>query len=244
MKRLATIATSKHIIIHCIKYYSKRDLFILGFFIISSALTFYLGTWQLNKGFSTQNIKATKKISRLQGTWLSKFLLLDNRTHNTLAGYWVFVPFKDSKTAAYYWVRIGFLPFKHRDDLAILNQLDFIDGKHITIEVQSLDWINPIVWGEHHIQKLNLHTIRVQKLDQVTLSKSVQLLQDIPFYKTHLNSLLSLTSDMPKGFYAPKISNIIYKSHKHFGYALQWFLLSAIPLVFFIRFITKQEKHL
>lgn len=244
MKRLAMTATSRNIIIHCIKHYSKRDLCILCFFIISSVLTFYLGIWQLNKGLSAQNIKATKKIMQLQGTWQSKYLLLDNRTHNTVAGYWVFIPFQDMKTAIHYWVRIGFLPYQYRNNLDFPNQFDFIDGKLTHIKIQALDWINPVVWKENHIEKLGSNIIRIQKLNQTTLPKSMQLFENTSSHKMYFDSIMTLVSDIPAGFYKPKIPNIIKKAHKHFGYALQWFLLSCIPLVFFIRFIIKPERYL
>lgn len=207
-------------------------------------VTLSLSVWQLQRGMSAydrdQKLSHIKKsFLTLNGEWQLAVLLLDNKTQDGAAGYWVFAPFL-AETKSLYWIRLGFYATQDREKIVVPVER-FFSKKNDSISIKLLDWPDHFVWSHgQNVEKLSDRQYRVQSLNR----ESLRAIEKKLFRQTLTSNLTLYTlPEAIHGMQTPAVRKPYLKPYTHFGYALQWAGLCLVSFFFMIRFIFPRRKN-
>jgi surfeit locus 1 family protein len=180
-------------------------------------LTFSLGWWQLDRAAQKEKLSAARHNAepiRLSGQWAApQTLYVDNRQMNAKQGFFIVTPLFTSSTE-YVLVERGWIPrdFMERRKLA---PVETPTGA-VTINVRVMqDPVPPAVFAKEATSE---HPI-VAAIDLTTLGKA---LPDM-VYKGMVQQVGAPSEGLKRDWYEPA-SGV----EKHYGYAFQWFAMSAV----------------
>lgn len=216
-----------------------------------------LGFWQLNRAQEKEQLlvlladdRITEVESKIQLKELPQYanieikghflqapqLLLDNQINNQVVGYHVFTPFEIDSLNTTIMVNRGWIAKDGFDpeQLALDSTLTKIFGKL------------------NHLPQVGIQLGEIQ----LDLQKPFQIMtyfdkQKVPAFLheklcTQLNCIISrnilwLQADQSQGF-KRDWKPIIMPPSKHFGYAVQWFSMTAVLILLFIYWVRKLDK--
>jgi surfeit locus 1 family protein len=216
--------------------------------LLGVLLTLWLGEWQLSRGYDKDQMKAQfnkqmnlpalsqseilshreawqffNRRAELGGEWLTDLTIyLANRSHEGKSGFWVMTPLKleDSTVVL---VERGWVPWNPVDPSQIPDQVETPKG---LIQIQGLISKSPSkmleLWGgskeEGSETKTYLKSGIWQNFDLSTFENQTGL-KVSAFIHQIAKPSEGLIRDLP-------VQGI--SSDKNYGYAVQWFLLSAL----------------
>ena len=211
--------------------------------VLGCSLLVSLGFWQLSRGEEKDKrvilfeervgIKARQlgvdSLSRnvenlvwrrieFSGIFLMDLFFLDNRIKNSKAGYDVLVPFQVTNgplvLVCLGWVASG----NNRDILpkvAVVGAGNKVSGIFAPVPFSGLDFMSPITTFED----MGNNRFRMQRIDLDALN--MKLNNKIFPLVVHLDSpMVGLMSNIP--------ASNIDQPHKHYAYALQWFVMGLV----------------
>jgi cytochrome oxidase assembly protein ShyY1 len=235
------IAIRKKTINHCMGIILNRVTAASGFYLLAIIVTLMLSAWQFQRGltaFEQQKLESIRENNILQGRWLSERVLLDNRTLKGAAGYWVFAPLLMLNNQVR-WVRIGFYSTQDRDKIVLPALPDEVS---VEVEVSTIPWITPLVWGDNHLELIDDLTWRTQEFSSRMLNQlSNTIWADKNIFSTSQAALYALMI-VPGGYKRPEINKPYLQPYTHFGYAFQWFGLAVAAAIFMVRFMKKSDR--
>jgi len=190
-----------------------------------AGLMFSLGIWQLDRAAQKEKLSQERHSVgpiRLSGQWAAQqTLYVDNRQMNAKQGFFVVTPLITSSTE-YVLVERGWIPrdFMDRKKLAPIAT----PPGAVTIDARQMpDPTPPAVFAkeaasEHPI----VASINLSDLGKVMPDKA---------YKGMMQQVGSASEGLKRDWYEPA-SGV----EKHYGYALQWFAMSATVLGLYLWF--------
>lgn len=245
----------------------KRTIYPLGFkttliTLLLLCLFVHLGFWQLSRAelkktwmqnlenpdlpllswsellnYAQENGSDNKKLgairfylSQIKGHFLpSSEILLDNQTLNGQTGYLVLTPFQPENSQTLILINRGWIPLGA--DRNILPKIETTKD-----EVTLIGRINTPASGlilKKEVISSAQWPLRIQSIDFYALSEILQR-KLIPF-------LLELEANSPAVF-ATKPNNFQFQVNRHLGYALQWFTIALVTLIYYVILYIRQSK--
>ena len=221
------------------------------FFIIFFSILVFLGLWQLDRGLdknSTLGIYESKKqliplegfyegIKKeglfyrnlvLQGRFLDKTFLLDNRVYRSKKGFEVLTPFI-TKTNKVFLINRGWL----LEDLSdTLYEEKFSDD---SIRIEGL--LSPFKRLGLNLSKNTVFDSWPRVVQEITFLEVSRALNNLDLYE----GIIQLSAASRYAF-EPIWKPAEFKASRHFGYAVQWFGLAIVLLISFIIYGFKRNK--
>ena len=229
----------------------KQFLVVLLAALLAIGLAARLGWWQLDRAAQKRELQAAiegraqqaplgnadllateqqlHRAVRVQGRWLAeRTILLDNRPMNGHVGFFVVTPLQLEGRSEAVLVQRGWLP-RHAQDRNRLPPLATPAG---LVEVRG---------------RLIIAPTRLYELGPSASGPIRQNLAAAAFAQEIGQPLLPLTllqlgqsegDDLPRDWPAPDLG-----LHKHYGYAFQWFALSALFLGLYVWFQIIQPRR-
>jgi surfeit locus 1 family protein len=187
------------------------------------ALCLALGFWQLRRAEFKQHIQNKKIIpARITGHFDNAHqILLDNKTNKGRAGYEVITPLIPSTPGPIILVNRGWIPRGATRELLPL--LKPVEGTQTVVGYPKTPETKIFRLGPN-IESATW-PLRIQQLDQEGMAQVAQQLG-----KPIAPTILSLS--------APKPSPT--SPSKHRGYAVQWFLLAGVLVIFLVIHVRKK----
>ncbi|MFU8797379.1 MAG: SURF1 family protein, partial [Gammaproteobacteria bacterium] len=205
-------------IIHKMKLYR---LILVGAMALCLALSF----WQLHRAELKQHLQdKNQKIMPVRVTGRfdnAHVILLDNKVNQGRVGYEVVIPLITEKSKEIILVNQGWIPRGLRRD--ILPAVTPIEGLQTITGYPTMPAAKNFRLGPNI--EVATWPLRLQQLDQGGMAEVTQLLG-----KSIAPTILSVNPPKP-----PPTS-----ASKHRGYAVQWFLLAIVLLVFLVIHARKQ----
>ena len=221
------------------------------FFIIFFSILVFLGSWQLDRGLNKQSIlgiyesrkqliplegfyEDTKKEGLLyrnlvlQGRFLDKTFLLDNRVYRSKKGFEVLTPFI-TKTNKVFLINRGWL----LEDLA--DKLYEEKFSHDSIRIEGL--LSPFKRLGLNLSENAVFDSWPKVVQEITFHEASKALKNLDLYE----GIIQLSA-VSKYAFEPIWKPTELKASRHFGYAVQWFGLSIVLLVSFIIYGLKRNK--
>jgi surfeit locus 1 family protein len=193
--------------------------------LLMAGLMFSLGIWQLDRAAQKQKLSQERHSAlpiRLSGQWAAQqTLYVDNRQMNGKQGFFVVTPLVTS-SAEYVLVERGWIPrdFMDRKKLQSIQT----PATAVAIDVRQLaDPVLPAVFAKEM-------TIEYPIVQFVDLGYMAKVLPD-KVYKGMVRQLGDASEGLKRDWYEPA-SGV----EKHYGYALQWFAMSATVLGLYLWF--------
>ena len=157
-------------------------------------------------------------------------LLIDNRVHNGVAGFFVITPLHISNSDARVLVNRGWLPWGESRER--LPAVDAPAGEQVVTGVATVPIENPFTLGE-------LEALRESQSTLWPYLNLVQYRQSVPFPVQPVIVLLDPHSGA--GGYTREWNRLDAGIAVHQGYAFQWFVLAAGTLLIYI-FLSRRAK--
>jgi surfeit locus 1 family protein len=222
---------------------------LLLFFILV-----YLGIWQLQRAQYKQNIfakleaksKATPKVLNdlqdptleqdcftpitVEGVYLNNYtILIDNQMHDHKAGYRVITPMHVPHSPNWLLVDRGWIAAE--PDRAHLPKIELVFGlKQITGIINTIR--SGIVLKKDQVADEIKWPVVLQTLDYNLINEHLRH----PIY----HFVLQLNAKEPGSYAYQKIDYGVSRD-KHLGYALEWFLLAFLLMMYYIIVSTKRR---
>jgi len=228
---------------------AKFAVYMLYF--ISLGILLGLGSWQLSRGFEKRDLELKIKHNaeievqlvdktqdwkqlnyqniKISGQWLpNKLFLLDNRINRGVIGYEVLVPFMLEKDQTIVLVNLGWVSRENR-----LNIPERVAAKTIEIEGQIFLPDKGFTLGPPYTDQSSWPVI-IQYFEAIALSNALN--------KTISPAVLVINPD--NDIALTRIwKPYVIDAKKHYGYALQWWSLAIVLLVFGIIW-RKNEQYI
>ena len=212
------------------------------------ALAMQLGQWQSRRALEKLQLKASlaqaealgpleatqitpadfeKRKVQIQGAWLSeKTIFLDNRTHNSVAGFHVITPFKIEQSDNTILVLRGWVARSVQDRQTIPIIREPL-GTVVVGAIAQADLIKSYELGKAFLPQKN------ERIWQSVTRESFQAwsgLALMPF-------VLRQTTANPADGLIRQWPSLNVDETKHQGYALQWYSLAALTLLLWLWFV-------
>lgn len=224
----------------------SRSLLLAFGAIVAFALTLALGNWQLDRAAQKEAIQSAlvvegrkpvvdtatllatsekgtliKQRAALQGNWLAdKTVFLDNRQMNAKVGFFVVTPLQLKSSTEVIWVQRGWIQ-RNFEDRALLPRIETPSGL-VTVEGR----ISPPPSKLYEPGAPSTGAIRQNlDLEQFKAESGLPLLP-VMLHQTGAPSE-GLLRDWPA---------VNLGIDKHYGYAFQWFALSALIALLYLWF--------